>query len=590
MPTRAIIINFTSTCATISALISLAGCSGSGLNQRIADLTREQSLRLQQELDAPTVPLISEGRSPAAARSKSPETVSPRADQLTFTPAAEDRDVAARLRQLLGQVNVDRKLLGEPERMAAEMMSSSEAGQNMRTITLEEAWRISQRTGREYITAQEDYLLTAIALLQERHLWGPRLFNDTTAQLSDTLDDGDTDPALNVINTLRATQRLPSGGQIEARWLINATDYLRDQSTNSYRQSSELVLAGNIPLLRGAGSIAREDLIQAERDMVYQSRTFERFRRSYLVDIATDYFSLLQTRASIANQLRQLQSLRQFSTATQARVDAGRLQAFQTAITQNQVASAEVSLSELVEQYVLALDRFKVRLGLAIDTPLDIASELPVLREPDADPDAAAKLALLYRLDVQNSADQLLDSRRAVDVAKDGLLPDLNVTGEVGVPTDPNNNSAGLNLSGDSTRYRIGATLSAPLDREQERLNVRSAQIRYERAQRNHSRLQDETVLSARRSARAVDRARFQLRIAEQQVDINRRRLRAQKLNEAEVQPQEIVDTENDLLRAENARDAAQTALRTAILQYLLETDQLRVARDGTLQRLPGME
>jgi hypothetical protein len=66
--------------------------------------------------------------------------------------------------------------------------------------------------------------------------------------------------------------------------------------------------------------------------------------------------------------------------------------------------------------------------------------------------------------------------------------------------------------------------------------------------------------------------------------------LRAQKLNEAEVQPQEIVDTENDLLRAENARDAAQTALRTAILQYLLETDQLRVARDGTLQRLPGME
>ena len=590
MPTRAIIINFTSACAAIAALVSLAGCSGSGLNQRIADLTREQSLRLQQELDAPTVPLISQERSPSAARSKSPETVSPRADQLTFTPAAEDRDVAARLRQLLGQVNVDRKLLGEPERMAAEMMASSEAGQNMRTISLEEAWRISQRTGREYITAQEDYLLTAIALLQERHLWGPRLFNDTTAQLSDTLDDGDTDPALNVINTLRATQRLPSGGQVEARWLINATDYLRDQSTNSYRQSSELVLAGNIPLLRGAGSIAREDLIQAERDMVYQSRTFERFRRSYLVDIATDYFSLLQTRASIANQLRQLQSLRQFSTATQARVDAGRLQAFQTAITQNQVASAEVSLSELVEQYVLALDRFKVRLGLAIDTPLDIASELPVLREPDADPDAAAKLALLYRLDVQNSADQLLDSRRAVDVAKDGLLPDLNVTGEVGVPTDPNNNSAGLNLSGDSTRYRIGATLSAPLDREQERLNVRSAQIRYERAQRNHSRLQDETVLSARRSARAVDRARFQLRIAEQQVDINRRRLRAQKLNEAEVQPQEIVDTENDLLRAENARDAAQTALRTAILQYLLETDQLRVARDGTLQRLPGME
>jgi outer membrane protein len=238
---------------------------------------------------------------------------------------------------------------------------------------------------------------------------------------------------------------------------------------------------------------------------------------------------------------------------------------------------------------VLTLDRFKVRLGLPIDARLDIATDLPVLKEPDADPDEAAKIALQYRLDLQNSSDRLLDSRRGIDVAKDGLLPDLAVSGEVGVPTDPDNNSAGLNLSGDDTRYRIGATLSAPLDREQERLAVRTAQIRYERAQRDHSRLQDETVLSARRSARAVDRARFQLRIAEQQVDINRRRLRAQKLNEAEVQPQEIVDTENELLRAENARDAAQTALRTAILQYLLETDQLRVARDGTLQRLPGM-
>lgn len=588
MQPRVTTIAFSASCVTVAALLTLSGCSGSGMDHRIADLTREQSLRLQQELDGLTVPVIAEGRAPQQAREKAPSSVNPQADELSFTAAAEDRDVAARLRRLLGQVNVDRQLLGDPERMAAEMMASSEV-EPVQTITLEQAWRISQRTGREYLTAQEDYLLSAISLLQERHLWGPRLFNDTTVQVSDRLDDGDTDPALNVINTLRATQRLPSGGELEARWLINATDYLRDQSTNDYRQSSELVLAGNIPLLRGAGSIAREDLIQAERDLVYQSRTFERFRRSYLVDIATDYFSLLQTRASIANQLRQLQSLRQFNTATQARVDAGRLQAFQTAITQNQVANAEVSLSELVEQYVLTLDRFKVRLGLPIDAPIDIASDLPVLKEPDADPDEAAKTALKLRLDLQNSADRLLDSRRGIDVAKDGLLPDLDISGEVGVPTDPNNNSAGLNLSADDTRYRVGATLSAPLDREQERLAVRAAQIRYERAQRDHSRLQDETVLSARRSARAVDRARFQLRIAEQQVDINRRRLRAQKLNEAEVQPQEIVDTENELLRAENARDAAQTALRTAILQYLLETDQLRVARDGTLQRLPGM-
>jgi hypothetical protein len=86
-----------------------------------------------------------------------------------------------------------------------------------------------------------------------------------------------------------------------------------------------------------------------------------------------------------------------------------------------------------------------------------------------------------------------------------------------------------------------------------------------------------------------VPLARFQLDLAEQQVEINRRRLRAQKLQEDAVDPQQIVDTENDLLDAENARDRAKTRLRTAILGYLLETDQLRVTREGTLQVLPGM-
>ena len=168
MQTRVTTIAFSASCASIAALVALAGCSGSGMDRRIADLTREQSLRLRQELDGPTVPVVASGRAPGEAREKSPTSVNPRADELNFTAAAEDRDVAARLRRLLGQVNVDRQLLGDPERMAAEMMASTE-GVEVQTITLEQAWQISQRTGREYLTAQEDYLLSAISLLQERH-------------------------------------------------------------------------------------------------------------------------------------------------------------------------------------------------------------------------------------------------------------------------------------------------------------------------------------------------------------------------------------------------------------------------------------
>jgi outer membrane protein TolC len=458
-------------------------------------------------------------------------------------------------------------------------------------VTLEEALRVSQSKGRELLSAQEQYILSAISLLSERHLWGPRFFNDTGLTLNGSGDDGNFTHALDIINTLRVTKRLPSGGEVEARWVWDATEQLRETAGGRYTQASSIVLAGNVPLLRGAGTIARESLIQAERDLVYQARSFERFRRTYLVSIAQDYFGLLQTRASIVNQERQLRSLQEFGRATRARVDAGRLQAFETAITDNRIASAQSALASLRESYTLALDRFKVRLGLPIEEAIDVSEALPTIPEPDIlDLDRVATTALEYRLDLQNARDQVDDSRRAVRNADNNRLPDLDLNASVTVPTDPDDRQGGVSFSPNDTSYRVGANLSLPLDRRIETLSLRASQVRLARAERDYTQRRDEIVVSTRSAARNVELTRFRLNLAEQQVEINKRRLRAQKLQEDAVSPQTIVDTENELLQAENDRDAARADLRSAILQYLLESDQLRVKRDGTLDPLPGME
>jgi len=78
--------------------------------------------------------------------------------------------------------------------------------------------------------------------------------------------------------------------------------------------------------------------------------------------------------------------------------------------------------------------------------------------------------------------------------------------------------------------------------------------------------------------------------LSEKQVEINRRRLESQILRAAQVDAQTIIDTENALLQAENDRDRSITDLRTAVLRYLLASDQLRVARDGAFEPLPGMD
>lgn len=570
----------------LALLLASAGCSSSRLDRDIRQLVNEQSQRLREDLETPQIPRPAQDAPRRRLLDKTPPTTNVPASELAFTPAPENRDVAARLKALAMQSGLTSAAGGGYDSQGNPTVAPAPEA---RVLTLSDALRTTQVSAPELLAAQEDYLLAAIRLLTERHLWGPRLFNDTTLSVAGSGVDGGFDHALNLINQLRVAKRLPSGGDVEARWVWNASEQLRDRATGEYTSASAIVLAGNVPLLRGAGSIAREELIQAERDLVYQSRSFERFRRAFLVDIAQDYFSLLQTRASITNQLRQLESLRRFNEATRARVDAGRLEAFQTAITESRLRSAESSLSGLQEQYILQADRFKVRLGLAIDDIVDFSEELPIIPEPDVTLDEATSLALKYRLDLQNSSDRVDDTRRGVANAKNRLLPDLNATGSVTIPTDSREESGALAIDEDQTRYDVGITLGLPLDRRTEQLSARAAEIRLQRSIRDHEQLRDRVAVDVRSAVRNIDLARVQLNLAEQQVEINRRRLRGQKLQEDTLQPQQIVDSENELLDSENARDRARTALRNAVLNYLLQSDQLRVARDGTLQPLPGM-
>lgn len=570
----------------------LISCAGDPLSvdEQINTMVSQRSDLIGGDAAAPSLvgkvlePLKTGGQ--AEAR---PPTVNPGASELRFVPADEARDVAARLSQFAEQSGVP---IGPSKGAGAEPAkgAGAEPGAAVTVLGLNDALRVSQKSGRELLTQQEDYLLSAIRLLAERHLWGPRFFNDTTVGIAGTGDDGRFDSAATLINELRATQRLPYGGSVEAAWVWDATEQLREQATGSYTQSSEIVLSGNVPLLRGAGLVAREGLIQAERDLVYQARDFERFRREYLVSIANDYFQLLETRATIANQERQISSLETLDRATKARAEAGRLEAFRTSITSNQVLRGIATLASLREQYILQLERFKIRLGLPLDAPFVLSEVLPQLPEPRVDLAEATRAALEYRLDLQNSRDGIDDQRRAVANAKNSLLPDLTLAGRVGVPTDPDTMEGGASFSSDDLSYSASATFGLPLDRRLERLALRSELIRLQQGQRNYEQERDRVVVSVRASLRAVELSRFQLRLADQQVEISQRALRGQKLQEAIVDPQTIVDSENDLLNAENDRDRARTDLRNAVLNYLLESGLLRVERDGTLKSLPGME
>lgn len=494
-------------------------------------------------------------------------STNPAASDLTFKVSDEARDVAARL---------------------AAFQALPEG--DVRQITLTDALRQAQLTGRENLNRQEDYILTAIRLLIERHGWDPRLSNETSATFTGTQTDGNVESVVRILNELQVTQRLPLGGQVAARWVWDATENLRSRATGQYVQSSALVFEGNIPLLRGAGLIAQENLIQAERDLVYSARAYEQFRRQFLVDIANDFFDLLQQQAAIRNSEEQLRSFQAVEEKERALYAAGRKQQLEVNNAANRTLQATSDVANLRDRYVLVLDRFKVRLGLPVGTPVIIVSSGLDLPEPDITLVEAVTLALNYRLDLQNERDRVDDARRAVRNARNGLLPDLNLAANVTLPTDAGAREGGVVYEPDDVRYNAGVTFGLPLDRENERLALRASTIQLQQRARSYEKFRDDLVIDVRQRVRGIELSRFNLKLAEERVKLSERRKFETELKKDEIDTQQKLDALIDLLAAQNARDQAVTDLRNAVLDYLVATGQLRVDRNGELERLPGMD
>lgn len=546
--------------------------------QSLSDLDRKVERALAEastELDGGTIP-------PATRRDPPPSPEYTRPQIATNPPSTNPPPEAIRF-DASPEMSIEERL----DRLESYFAGAEEGEE----FTLADALRAAQKTGREYLDAEEDYILASIRLLIERHLWGPRFFNDTTLAIdaNPALAGGNYTSALSVINDLRATQRLPYGGEVEARAIVRATEQLREVVGTSYTQSAEIVLAGNIPLLRGAGLVAREDLIQAERDLVYAARSFEDFRRTFLVQIARDYFDLYRQQEGIRNQRSRLDSVTLGYEQTAAQVDAGRRPAFEARNFEQNVLNSQNSLVNAQESYVLAIDRFKIRLGIPTPTRITLTPVDLSLPEPATTPEQAVAVALQNRLDLQNTRDRVEDSKRSVANARNGLLPDLNLAGSVNFNTPQDEDVGALDFRLNQTDYRASATLSLPLDREIERLNLRSAIIALNRQVRGLSRTEDEIILQVRQAVREIDRSRFSLELQEQTVAINELRLEELILKQDSTTVRERLDAENELLQSRDNRDSAIRDLRVAILGYLLATGQLRVAPDGRLQPLAGM-
>ncbi len=458
------------------------------------------------------------------------------------------------------------------------------SGQPAIELDLEAALLYAIRDAREYRSQKEDLYLAALDLLAEKHLWGPRFFNTFSARVSGTPEAGDHDQVVSLVNDFSVTQRLPNGGEVAVSAVINFVEQLRADpplTGASGTQDGSITVSAAIPLLRGAGPVAREPLIQAYRDLTYAARDFERFRRQFLVEISTDYYSLLQQQARIKNVETQLNSFIWLSARTKALADAGRVPIFEVQRAQQSELFARNDLINEREDYRNALDLFKLRLGIPLTRDITIKPTELEVPPPALVANKAVQTAWRHRLDVQTSSDRVDDSRRGVVNARNLLLPGLDLDASVAVGTDPDKDRAGLDLDAGAGSYTAGITFDAPLDRKVERLAYRRSLITLERSIRSHGMLRDQVALAVRSAIRSIRRAGFTLTLQNRNVETARTRLQGVELQLANLGPRDFVEAQDDLLEALNRRDSALRDLRVAVLNYLLESGQMRVSTRG---------
>ncbi|MEO0513698.1 MAG: TolC family protein [Planctomycetota bacterium] len=437
-----------------------------------------------------------------------------------------------------------------------------------------------------YRREKEDLFLTTLSLIVERHEWGPRFFSTVTGQIDGVPEAGDNDTALSLIGSLGVTQRLPYGGTVSAAALVDYVRFLERASTNTLPDETQAVALDfslDLPLLRGAGRTAAtvETRIQAERDLIYAVRGFERFRREFFVDLATTYFDLVRRQRQLANQELQLRNFEASSELFVALAEAGRGAYFQAERAEQRVLRARNSLINQQESYVRAIDNLKLLIGIPTTQSVEI---LPVeIEVPEVllDTDASVLTALDQRLDLQTVGDTVEDAVRDVLIAKNQLLPDLDFSADLNLPTDDTLEVGGLDFELGDGEYEVALTLGLPLDRKIEYTDYRASLIRLEREKRDYQVERDRIALEVRRAVRAIEQARFILQLQERAVQINERRATQIEINQRDLGPREVIDVQEDLLDARNDRDEAISDLRISILEYLLATGQMRIGSDG---------
>jgi outer membrane protein TolC len=486
-------------------------------------------------------------------------------------------------------------------------------------ITLLQALQISANNSRLYQTQKENVYQSALALDLERNEFRSTWTGVIDNSISSSIGANSDVSGILSQDSLGVSRRFKNGSEFLGLLAIDLAKLL----SGSQEGSSGITFdtSFSIPLLRGSSEfIVTEPLTQAQRNVVYAIYNFERFKRTFSVDIASDYLSVLEQLDRVDNSTENYERVIASTRRARRLADAGRLEEIQLDQSVQDELRARDSWIQAQQSYEQALDRFKITLGLPTDARIELdptefetllsseryqryltydqsgrdvevpPADAPVTLVPpsldDAGPlelpeDEAVLIALKNRLDLRIAVSRIVDAQRGVVVAADNLRADVTLLGSASIGESRSLASAGLDngqLRTDRGFYSLLLGIDLPFERTLERNQYRNELIAYERTVRDLQEAEDTVKLDVRSVLRTLRRSRESIRIQAEAVRVAEKRVDSTNLF-LQAGRTEI----RDLLEAQDALNSAQDALTSAVVDYRI--GELELQRDlGVLE------
>ncbi len=463
----------------------------------------------------------------------------------------------------------------------AEMIPES------RVINLQQAVEIATKFNRQYQSQKESLYLSALSLTGTRYNYGLKWFGTIDGSYVDNKSNGNGDDvSIDASGGVDQQSLFLDGVLFNVGIAIDWTRFL----TGDPRTTLGSVLSGDVavPLLgAGAGKVARENLTQAERDVLYDIRTFNRYRKTFVVGIINDYYGVLQARDRVditeASYQRQIESTNQLKME----VKVGQRAPSEADEAMQNLLSAENKLIRDQQSYEQALDEFKISLSLPTDANLVLdQKELTALEEigisqPEYTEAEAMEMALARRLDLANTRDETEDAARKLELAAEGLGVQLNLTGSSEVSSTGETEVDRLEFH--RGIYSLGFAVDLPLDRKSERNAYREALISMERQQRGYDDKSENVKLDVRKAYRDLAETGESYRIQKIGLELAERRVEEQKLllEYGRGTIRLLLETEDDLVQAQNDLTGALVNHTTAKMRFFRDVGILQVKPDG---------